>query len=257
MKKLPYYCTFALFIGTPLYADTPQQPAQSETRPPLILNVNYIPNENSFNLLFGDNAIKYFFTRAFEMTKEAVQDARAECGRFIGEQKITLFATLSHAASYVGEHKLESVLTTLLLTYSAIQARVFYLNRQLSNTHNWSLWRAETSLEEFFSMSQQQLCSELLSEVQRRYATPNTVHDVVHSLTQFIADTEREIELLKEYQQFAEWLATLKIRQLSFVDTALLEACADRIQRISYLKGTFLGWITEYRLGIRPAGSLF
>lgn len=256
MKNLPNYRTLALLIGAPLYADIPQQSAP-ETRPPLILNVNYIPNENSFNLLFGDNAIKYVFTRAFEMTKEAVEGARTECGRFIGEQKITIFATISQAASYVGDHKLESVLTTLLLTYSAIQARVIYLNRQLSHPQNWSLWRAETPLEEFFSVSQQQLCSELLAEVQRRYATPNTVHDVVQSLTRFIADTEREMELLKEYQQFAEWLTTLKIRQLSFIDTALLDACADRIQRISYLKGTFLGWITEYRLGIRPAGSLF
>jgi hypothetical protein len=245
----------ALLISIPVYTDTPEQPLNATGRPPLYINVNYIPNENNF--VVGDSAIKLFFMRCIELAKDAAQSASEECTKFAGEQKIVLLSLVSHATSYVSSHKFESALTTLLLAYSGIQARLIYLNRALSHPHNWSLWRAETPLEEFFSLSQQQLCSEILAEVQRRYATPNTVHDVVHSITRFIADTEREIELLREYQQYAQWLSTIKIRAVSLINSTLLESCADRIQRISYLKGTFLGWITEYRLGIRPAGTLF
>lgn len=255
MKNLSGYRALILLIAIPLHPITPQPPTQNEARPPLYINVNYIPNENNF--VVGDSAIKLFFMHCYAMAKEAAYGAASECNRFVGEQKITILATASHAAAYVGSHKLESVLTTVFLSYSAIQARIIYLNRQLTNPQNWSLWHAEKTLEEFFSVSQQQLCSELLAEIQRRYAKPNTIHDVVHSLTQFIADTERETELLKEYQQIALWLTTFKVGQLSFINTSLLDSCADRIQRIAYLKGTFLGWITEYRLGIRPAGSIF
>lgn len=243
-----------IICNTLLFCDEQNRapaPTQTENRPPLYINVNYIPNENNF--IIGDSALKAILMRYYE----AAKDAADKCGNYVKQQQLTISATFFNAASYVGDHKLQSALTSLLLVYVAVQARVYYVTRLLIDQQNWSLWHHDTPLEELFATPPQQLCSTLLAEVQRRYTTPNNVHDVVQSLTRFIEDTEKEAALLKEYKSLSDWLAQCKIRELSLINVELAEACTDRLQRLAFIKGTFLGWITEYRLGMRPAGSFF
>jgi hypothetical protein len=228
-----------------------EQKTQTEHRPPLYINVNYIPNENTF--ILGDSAIKAIFMRYYQSAKEAVE----QCSSYVKKHHITLTALLFESVSYVGDHKLQSALTALALVYTAIQARVYYITRMLLDTHNWSLYKQEIPLEELFALPPHQFCSELLAEIQRRYATPHNALDVVQSITRFIEDTEKETALLKEYQSLATWLTQLRLKDFSFINGGILDACTDRIQRIAFMKGTFLGWVTEYRLGMRPTGSLF
>lgn len=127
---------------------------------------------------------------------------------------------------------------TVVGTYSCIQAYLWYISFKLSSC-NWSGWRQGTPLEELFGLTQSELAKELLRSIELLYADNTT------PILLFFKQAEEELRLLKQYQAFTEYLQKTSLSKLFFYNTNLLHSLRDRIQRLQFIKNSFIASLSQ------------
>ncbi len=131
----------------------------------------------------------------------------------------------------------------LFLLYEVIKA-----NACLSSQYSWSLWKHEVPLDELLGISAQQLSSELLLEIQRRYTSAQAPADFVSSLVAFLKDIDQEIAAVKYYSNLVIWLKKLRVSILFPIRHKLFATAPERLRRLYYIRNVFLSWAAQYKM---------
>lgn len=132
--------------------------------------------------------------------------------------------------------------------YAIIQMKLIYLTTKLSSPNCWSKWQSNNKLEQLYQIPQSVFSHNLLKDIQRTYTTVNNPTDFVTPLVTFMHETDNEIKYLKQYQRIVNWISRLKVSYIFFYSGKLYDDVPDRLNRLSFMKNTFLSWLTDFKI---------
>jgi hypothetical protein len=158
------------------------------------------------------------------------------------------FILMSEAYDWGTNNKFTVGLYITAMTYIYINYLLIKTKYLLTHGTHWSLWDPTATLEELFTIPQQQLGQALARAAQERYTTAENPHDFVGPLAQFMLDIESELTLLKSYMRLCHWIKHFCLRKVMWFNENFLHECAKRKTRLTYLKAAFTHWIADYKL---------
>lgn len=136
----------------------------------------------------------------------------------------------------------------LAFSYISLQSYLFYLTAQLSNNNCWSKWQQEKTVEQMYQIAQSQFSQVLLGDIQKVYTTVSNPTDFVTPLIAFMHDTEKETVQLNRYQKIINMLNKIRLDKLFLYDSKIFQDTPNRLQKLSYMKNTFLAWLADYKM---------
>jgi hypothetical protein len=159
---------------------------------------------------------------------------------WLANSKKYLTQSFSRAVSWIMGHKLLFLTGCTGATFVGIQTYLWYLSHSLAKKA-WSSWANQCSLSDLYRMDQQELIKSLVKELERVYAHANPVINV----QRFLQEISKELSLLHRYKSLVE--RTRFLSKLFFINSSLLQALPDRIQRCTFLHDTLAGWVSKHQ----------
>ncbi len=154
----------------------------------------------------------------------------------------------SSLLSYIANNKKASCFYFLGGSYVALHSYLLYLKYQLNKESCWSLWEKGKSVEDLYQIPQHILAQQLLSYVQQTYTTTDDPTDFVSPFTKFMKDTEQERKYLQRYKTIAKAIDHFYIRRIFFLDKTLVKKIPGRLNRLAYIRSTFLSWLADVKV---------
>lgn len=208
-----------LFMIALIYAHSiiPEEPTSIETPGTIILNINLSNVDNS------------------RMVNDARVDTQQNFKQFAANEDNPSLPTQnmqSFLMSNVKDYKWHIAGAIALGSYGLLCYYAIKGNHYLKRDDLWSSWRKDLAINDLLMISQQKFAQDLSQEIYRRYNV-----DFTAALVLFIKAIDQEEKDLKWYQSFYAWINSLHIQRLVFIDKALYEQIAQRLQKIAYYKG--------------------
>lgn len=122
-----------------------------------------------------------------------------------------------------------------------------WLKSYLSSPLRWCRWNEQINLENLFLIPQDQLGTELVKEIQRRYTNSSNPVDFITPFIFFMRDIEQEKRALEWYQRLGTVQNKLYLGKIMFHDKTLLENCDKWLQRVAYLNAVFIHWMADFK----------
>lgn len=173
-------------------------------------------------------------------------EAADDASRYTHEQLIGFWDYLS---TYVGEHRWHLAFLSITSSYALIAFRMLYLSYELNKPTWWSQWRKQLSLSELFSLDDSALIDDLLTCLQHRYTTNQTLENFSAPIVLFLTDIAREKKLLSTY---SFWV---RVRRYTGFASRLFpcnkELAADvsgRLERISFLHSRVMHYMSAKKV---------
>lgn len=196
----------------------------------IFLNFNIIENQNK------------------QTTNINANDWKKEFEEQYNNQKQNLKANFSSLSDYLSKNKTKVAYFTAFSTYCLINFRLGYLRYKLNDNNCWSLWNKETPLQEFFETSQTRFSQNLLKDAHRKYATVDNLTNFSKPFLNLMQDLEQEKKYLTQYKKITDLIERIYLKKLFFYDINFVSNISQRLDRIAYIKNTFLNWLSEYKL---------
>jgi hypothetical protein len=205
-------------------------------------------NHHNFNnITFSPNFSNNVSVSTFqEMTASINSTIKVMCDA-AGKAYEKSAESLSNLKEWASNNKLKVALYTTASVYGYVTYKLFTLKHVLAQPENWSLWNHSTSLEELYALSEKELGEILVKEAQQRYTIVNDPENFITPLVTFLQMVEEEKKLLQAYISLYEWIQSLRLEKILWVDAQLAAACQERLKRLAYLRAIFVNWITEYK----------
>lgn len=165
--------------------------------------------------------------------------------KIVKEQMISLG---EQCTQLIQEHKLVFLGGGVLSAYTYVWLRLLYLGYRISSQNSWSNWKDETSLYELLSYPQQELAHEQLYAIQERYQKSDNLTDFFSPLLIFIQAIDQEEKEIDQFIKLHQKIDTLHLSRLFPQQKLAREIAPAKLERIAFLKGLFLNWITEYKI---------
>ena len=206
----------------------------SQSTGPIYINLNVQDNTSQQNQNIAVSSSKFFNQENYHKIFSASKEHAANC--------YTSFV------DWLKNNKIKFGLYCAAAGYSSLQGYLFYLKCKLASPNCWSKWQWEKPIEQMYQTPQAEFAHNLLIDIQRHYTTINNPTDFVTPLTKFMKDTEQEYNYLYKYKKIITYLEKLYISKVFFYDANLLASIDNRLQKLSYIKNTFLSWLADYKL---------
>lgn len=193
------------------------------------VNVQQLTDQHNFHIvgfdLLGKN-VKDIFDQSTEKTKQH----------------------FSSFTQWFKNNPLAIGIFSLIISYASLQSYLFYLTAQLSNNNCWSKWQQEKTIDQMYQIGQSQFSQSLLGDIQKVYTTVSNPTDFVTPLIAFMHDTDKETIGLNRYQKIIDTLKKLKLDKIFLYDSKIFQDTPNRLQKLSYMKNTFLAWLADYKM---------
>jgi|GEM_PF-5657040 hypothetical protein len=111
----------------------------------------------------------------------------------------------------------------------------------------WCNWKEEVATKDLAAADN--LATELIMDIQRRYTTTKNAHDFIEPLQIFLNDIEEEKTTLTWYLAMSSFMHKICIGKIFGINDLSLKKATDRLQRVDIIKKIFIGWTAEYKLG--------
>jgi hypothetical protein len=146
------------------------------------------------------------------------------------------------------QNKIRATAYAVGATYCTLQCYLRYLTFCLTRNNCWSNWQSQKTLEQLYTITQSNFAHLLITDIQRQYTTIDNPTDFVTPLIAFMHDTEREYKQLAHYIQIVDLHTKLYIDKVCLHNAHLFAGAPERMQRLSFMKNTFLSWLADYKL---------
>jgi len=238
MQKSLYFCLFfSFFISTssaPFFGKNPPEGKNYTNSNQVVTNVTI---NTSVAATFVNEIVNTFWIKLTEYAQEA------------REMLSNLYEYASNAPkSIFWRHKWKFAFGATAGSYSTLVGTIFYLRKELQQSTHWYFWKHNLSMEELFSIPQEDLSKELIFEIQRRYCNPNKPTDVFTPFALFINDIEFEKKALMTYRKIGDALQKISVAEYAFYDKDLKEQCEKWLERAVFFKSVFLHWLANYKI---------
>lgn len=242
MKKKFFTMTISLLMHTII--SVPQLPdlkGLTSSNKDVHVNVN-VDNHDEYhvNMYFLED-----LRSAAEKLGNAVQLHGSAAAQAAQEAAISSFALLKVLWR---KNSYKITFTTIAGLYSALYYELLKLERYIQSSDRWCNWKTEADTTTLLGYKQQDLASMLLLEIQHRYTDNDNPTEFVRPLIDFMSSITREIEKIKLYKDCMQFLKRWRIEKLLWLDRTLPDKSIDLLQRVTYLKSTFLSWAAEYKI---------
>lgn len=157
--------------------------------------------------------------------------------------------------SWIAQNKKKTAFYGIAIGYGYVWYKLLSLNYALSQNTRWSQWHQTLTLEELLTKPQQEVATNLLTAIQRQYATPEQLNDFISPLVAFVRDVDTEIAQLKQLVNLHTWIDRLRISFLFPKQSALLEQSQTNIHRLIYLKNLLMNWMSENKVARFSSGQ--
>lgn len=151
-------------------------------------------------------------------------------------------------ASSLYDYRYALIGSTIAGLYFFLFYEVIKGNNYLERQDSWATWKQNILLSQLLEIPQEDLSNELILEIQRRYTNIEKPTDFISSLITFMRDIEKEIELVKYFINLEARLRTLRIAKLFPINSRRFSRATDRLNRLTYIKNTFLTWAAHYKM---------
>ena len=138
----------------------------------------------------------------------------------------------------------------LYVCYWCVQA-----NRYLESPLRWSLFKAECSLQSLRSIPYDQFISDLLFEIHTRYICTDDPLNDTEPIATFLTSIDTEHHLLSSYYTRYSLLKPLFLHKLVPIKTVLFEAIPARIDRLTFIRHSFITWASHMKVKRQHAGE--
>lgn len=145
------------------------------------------------------------------------------------------------------QHKYKIVATIIAASYIHIQHTLHATHSFLQDPASWSNWKATASLPQLANTPQDELTSQLLSHVQKKYlllSKTTAINSTMSPFDLFIKDIFYELESLQKYltiQKYAKKLYLSKLFYFAYKKSFIQE----KIDRIHFMIDVFINWQTK------------
>ena len=244
-----------LFCFLPLQSETQKKevviPALTTTGPITIqVSGEFINQPNNTNT--NTNDIKVASTNTLSAASQMImQQLQKVSYAQIKEQVQTKTIELhTFVTEYCKANKIKIALISAGTLYSIIWYKLLYGAHAILAQNNWASWKDSTSFDILHVMPQQELAKELLFAVQKHYQTTENLTDFLLPLVSFLRDVDHELRILNQFLTMHQWLEKLHLTFLFPQQEILVQRAQEKVNRLSYLKGIFLDWVTDYKITI-------
>lgn len=161
------------------------------------------------------------------------------------------------AFTWIAHNKLKTTAFVAATSYCYVWYTLLSLNYQLSQSTRWSQWHNSLTLEELLKKPQEEVATDLLTDIQRTYTNVDRLENVIAPLIAFVHDVDTEIEQLKQVVKLHAWIDRLYIAFLFPKQADLLASAQESINRLSYLKNVMLTWVSDHKMMHLAQGHAF
>ena len=144
--------------------------------------------------------------------------------------------------------KVKIIFGASLLSYAAILYSIHKSSSPAKQNNGWGSWRRELSFDELLAIPQKKIGEEITMAAQRKYLNPSNPADPVTPLVTFCHDVDEEIRNLQKYLSYSKWLRKIYLHKIFFLKDCDLLNANERINRLIYLKNTFITWSAQQNL---------
>jgi ABC-type transporter Mla MlaB component len=152
------------------------------------------------------------------------------------------FALLS---GMIADHKYKIILGSCGICWLALYTRLLYLSYKITSSNGWSTWSKHLTLDGLQQADSAALVSELLKDIQNRYAKRKT--SILSPLVQFINEADAELECLNSFLRLHEILNNTKLAFLFPKQIETIRLAVDQIQRLEFLKSIIIQATPEFK----------
>lgn len=146
------------------------------------------------------------------------------------------------------EYKYRLALATLAGTYGYLWYTLYTIQNNITDTHTWSAWKHDCTLESLLALPPETLSEELINTIQNRYINDENPTDFISPLIQFAQDIKKEQENLTAYETTLQRYQKLYLYKLITIPEDLITTIKTKKQRVIYLHTLFQSWITRYKM---------
>lgn len=246
------YLTAVLLIPNALNAVSEPSPVQITTDPSVSgltsLHIAFHPSvieNNLYTITSNEMALQ---SQVEVAQNSYLHNSTTNINNLLGNARDTAQEYTYGLFSWIAHNKKKSILYCLLTGYSYVLYKILRLNYTLSSATNWSQWQRTLSLEQLLAQSQGQIATNLLTDIQRQYTTPEKLDDFIGPLVAFVQDIDTELEQLRQLDSLHKWIGRLHVAFIFPKQTELLEHAQESIHRLTYLKNVLLNWVSENKV---------
>ena len=141
--------------------------------------------------------------------------------------------------------KIKLILCSIGAGYIVLWYKTRSAASAIKNQNSWSQWKNELSFEKLLAMRQDDLGHEIAMAAQRKYLNFKNPTDHITPMVKFCKDVDNEIKKIGRYMTMSKWLKRFYIHKILPVNFNNTQEAQDKINRLTYLKNTFISWNAE------------
>jgi hypothetical protein len=211
----------------------------AQTEPTNVVNVHNNLHLSQMNTA----ALEQNMSNALNRAHDLLNDGKKECS--------SLF---QNSLYYVSNNKKRCFFYSLITSYLGIIATLWLLQIKINKGY-WKTWKKESTLENLFSIKQQDLAQQLLLDIQLHYINPAAPTDTTEPISKFLMDIAREEYYIKRYLDMIVFLERLHIVRFIYFKTEK-QKYEEYATRINCVKGLFTLWLSEYKVSLLQEKTL-
>lgn len=150
--------------------------------------------------------------------------------------------------TYVGNNKIKCSCAGLATLYSYIAYQIYSRDQIMNAPTSWANWHNGCTFEEFMSFPASSSGSDLLQEVQTRYADPDNPTNFIYSLVEFTKTLQGDIKNAEELVTIYSWLDKAQCAHLFFIDSSVIAAAQAKLHKLLFIKHIFATWYASYKI---------
>jgi hypothetical protein len=249
MKWNHFLLFFSFILSLHTISIIPKTEITNVAIPPEIKNIHMevtVKNKNANNMAFEPiiNLVNKF------KPKLSIQQLTNNYIHIKGFAQTQSMALNDFVMAYCKTHKTKIALVSFGSSYSFIFYKLLFCAYSIVSHNNWGSWKDSVPFDVLRIMPQQELAKELLFTIQKYYQTSENLTDFLLPLISFLRDVDLELKILNHFLIIHKWLQRSHLSLLFPQQEKLIKKAHEKMQRLTYLKGIFLDWVTDYKIAI-------
>jgi len=148
---------------------------------------------------------------------------------------------------YIAKHKYFFILTSSLSFYLFTYYKIYKLEAAINTKESWIFWKSDYSLEKLLIIDHKNLTKELLSDIQKKYASRSNPDDYITPLNLFINEIDKNIQDLNDYLKWVRTIQYLRIGKIYFINDKKLFDAQEKLNKLLFIKNTFSNFTLEFK----------
>lgn len=150
--------------------------------------------------------------------------------------------------SVLSKYKYHILAGCIVASYAGVFAKIWADHKYIKRTDTWSSWKLGVSLEELKNSPKEQLCSDLIRDIQKDHILLIDPMNTSAPLAQFMQILDYEINRITTYLKMSTFLQRYKLLLIFPTNNSTIKRAGKKLERAQFIKQLFIGWTADYKM---------